>query len=39
MYKGNFIEEIYDDQSQLIQEQKSLKENIESLKKELHKYH
>ena len=38
-YKGNFIEDIYDDHSQLIQEQKSLKGDIESLKKELDTYH
>ena len=38
-YRGNFIEDIYDDHSQLIQEQKSLKGDIESLKKELHTYH
>ena len=38
-YRGNFIEDIYDDHSQLIQEQKSLKGYIESLKKELHTYH
>ena len=38
-YRGNFIEDIYDDHSQLIQEQKSLKGDIESLKKELDTYH
>ena len=38
-YRGNFIEDIYYDHSQLIQEQKSLKGDIESLKKELDTYH
>ena len=38
-YKGNFIEDIYDDHFQLIQEQKSLKGDIEPLKKELDTYH
>ena len=38
-YRGNFIEYIYDYHSQLIQEQKSLKGDIKSLKKELDTYH
>ena len=38
-YKGNFIEDIFDDHSQLIQEQKLLKGDLKLLKKELDKYH
>ena len=37
-YKGSFIDDIYDEDSQLVQEQKLLKQDIESMKDELRMY-